>query len=213
MVYRVRLFRVQCCLKCFQGFKMLFPLLPRLFPPIPSCSLILSCWLYKSLHFALSKVHMVYFLSGWVITGLQGSFATALNLVSAARQHVNLATKPPPPPVYLFTKVHWGLRMRAHINSFTGDRSAVAVGTLQLLCAALLAALVQLPHHITLTALCSLLAFCDDSHWCAMHRHISGSTDDDVNLPLQHVWILSLHCARHLSFTPCLLPNAPYYWT
>lgn len=38
MVYRVRLFRVQCCLKCFQDFKMLFPLLPRLFPPNTLCS-------------------------------------------------------------------------------------------------------------------------------------------------------------------------------
>lgn len=42
MVYRVRLFRVQCCLKCFQDFRMLFPLLPRLFPPIPSVTLCYS---------------------------------------------------------------------------------------------------------------------------------------------------------------------------
>lgn len=33
MVYRVRLFRVQCCLKCFQYFKMLFPLFAKTFPP------------------------------------------------------------------------------------------------------------------------------------------------------------------------------------
>ena len=51
MVYRVRLFRVQCCLKCFQDLKMLFPLLLRLFPPNTPCSLILSCWMHRSLHF------------------------------------------------------------------------------------------------------------------------------------------------------------------
>lgn len=36
MVYRARLFRVQCRLQCFQYFKMRFPLLPRLPPPLIS---------------------------------------------------------------------------------------------------------------------------------------------------------------------------------
>lgn len=79
MVYRVRLFRVQ-------DFKMLFPLLPRHppHPPYPR-SLLLSCWLYKSLHFALSKVRPVDFLPGSIITGLQWRFSRALSLANAAR--------------------------------------------------------------------------------------------------------------------------------
>lgn len=63
---------------------MLFPLLPSLFSPNIPSSLLLSCWLYKSLHFALSKVHPAYVLSGSIITGLQWSFGTALSLANAA---------------------------------------------------------------------------------------------------------------------------------
>lgn len=52
---------LKCCFLCCQDFS----------PLIPSVTLILSCWLYKSLHFALSKVHPIRSLSGWFITGLQ----------------------------------------------------------------------------------------------------------------------------------------------